>query len=252
MLWLTKRTLLTAALIAAVFIISSVDTELDISKLTRISNMFRFIRDSWLPPDWSSAPETLRTTLVTLEIAFLGSFTALCVSLPLSFMAARNLAPAWLVGIVRWALSFLRAVPEIVFGLIFVTVVGLGPFPAILAIMLHNIGVLGKLLSELAEASDPGPQEALRSTGASRPFIAMYAVFPAMIPHILSNFFYRLEVAIRASLILGFIGAGGVGQQLFLHFKLFEYEKVAVDVLVIMALVVSVDWISAKLRKLVI
>ncbi len=251
MLWLNRKTIISAAILLAALLFSARGAEIELAKFANMANLAIFIGGSWLPPDWSSAPETLRTTLITLQIAFLGSFIALLVAIPLSFTAARNLSPAWLVRIVRWVMSFLRAVPEIVFGLVFVTVVGLGPFPAVIAIMLHNIGVLGKLLSEVVEASDAGPQEALRSVGASRGALALYAVLPAMIPLIVSNYFYRFEVAIRSSLILGFIGAGGVGQQLFIHFKLFEYEKVAVDVLVIMGLVVAADWISARVRAAV-
>lgn len=251
MLWLTRRTVLAAAILAAAFVFSLLGAEIDPTKLSRIANMFTFIRDSWLPPDWSVAADSLRSTVVTLEIAFLGTIVAQLLALPLSFLAARNLTHAAVVRVVRAFLSFLRSVPEIVFGLIFVTVVGLGPFPAVLAITLHNVGVLGKLLSEVVEASDPGPQEALRASGASTSAVALYAVLPGLIPYIVSNYFYRLEVAIRTSLILGFIGAGGIGQQLFLHFKLFQYEKVAVDVLVIMLLVIAMDLLSAKVRSVV-
>jgi phosphonate transport system permease protein len=128
-------------------------------------------------------------------------------------------------------------------------VVGLGPFTAILAIFLHNIGVLGKLISELIEAADPDPQEALRSVGANRAMVALYGILPQIIPNVLSQYFYRLEVAVRTSLILGFIGAGGIGQQLFIHFKIFQYEKVAVDVMMIMILVVMIDYVSAVIRS---
>jgi len=252
MIWLkTKYVLLLLVLLAAV-LVSAVGTEVDLAKFGSAANMIAFIGERWLPPDWSVLPSALRMTAVTLEIAFLGTFLAVVAALPLSFLAAKNMAPPFIYNITRALLSFLRSVPEIVFGLIFVVVVGLGPFPAVLAIILHNIGVLGKLVSELVEASERGPQEALRSVGATRPMIALYGILPQLVPHILSNYFYRLEVAVRTSLILGLIGAGGIGQQLFLHFKLFQYEKVAVDVLAIMALVVAIDYCSAWIRSRVI
>lgn len=249
MLWLNKRNLLISLIIIAALYASIVGTQIDLSKWIEISNMFTFIHEKWLPPAWEVFPSALRETLVTLEMAFLGTIIAMIGAIPLSFLAARNLSSPLVYNTVRTALSFLRSVPEIVFGLIFVTVVGLGPFPAILALILHNIGVLGKLISELVEAADQGPQEALKSVGASRSMISLYGILPQIIPNVLSQYFYRLEVAIRTSLILGFIGAGGIGQQLFIHFKMFQYEKVAVDVLMIMILVVVIDYLSAVIRS---
>jgi phosphonate transport system permease protein len=197
MLWMNKRNLLYAFFIIAAIYGSALGTQIDLSRLAQISNMFTFIREGWMPPAWEVLPSAIRATLITLEMAFLGTIVAIVFALPLSFLAARNVTHPVIYNIVRTVLSFLRSVPEIVFGLIFVTVVGLGPFPAILAIILHNIGVLGKLISEL-------------------------------------------------------IGAGGIGQQLFIHFKIFQYEKVAVDVFMIMLLVVIIDYFSAVIRSKII
>jgi phosphonate transport system permease protein len=249
MLWLTKRNLLLASLLLLAVYGSLQDTEIDLRKFANIGNMYTFISEKWLPPAWEVFPSALRETLITLEMAFLGTIIAIVFALPLSFLGARNVAPRSVYNVTRTLLSFLRSVPEIVFGLIFVTAVGLGPFPAVLAIILHNIGVLGKLISELVEAADPGPQEALRSVGSSRSMISLYAILPQVLPNVLSQYFYRLEVAVRTSLILGFIGAGGIGQQLFIHFKVFQYERVAVDVMMIMILVVLIDYVSALLRS---
>jgi phosphonate transport system permease protein len=252
MLWFNKRNLIYAVLIIAAVYGSILGTQIDLAKLSQLSNMFTFIREKWLPPAWEVFPSAVRETLITLEMAFLGTIISIIIALPISFLAARNVSSSLVYNSVRTMLSFLRSVPEIVFGLIFVTVVGLGPFPAILAIALHNIGVLGKLISELVEAADRGPQEALRSAGAKRSMISLYGILPQIIPNVLSQYFYRLEVAIRTSLILGFIGAGGIGQQLFIHFKIFQYEKVAVDVLMIMILVVVIDYVSSFIRSKII
>jgi phosphonate transport system permease protein len=249
MLWLNKRNLIYAFIIIAAIYGSAKGTQVDLTKFAQISNMFTFIREEWLPPAWEVFPSALRATLMTLEMAFMGTITAIVIALPLSFLAARNTSYPFIYNIVRSVLSFLRSVPEIVFGLLFVTAVGLGPFPAILAIMLHNIGVLGKLISELVEAADQGPQEAIRSVGAKRSMVSLYGILPQIIPNVLSQYFYRLEVAVRTSLILGFIGAGGIGQQLFIHFKVFQYEKVTVDVLMIMVLVVIIDYASTVIRS---
>ena len=248
MLWWNRRTWIWLALLLALLIISVRGTGLDLSQFANIGNLFKFITQSWFPPDWSILPNVWHETLITIEIAFLGTFLALVLVLPVSFLAARNLMHPVLYTVIRTVLSFLRSIPEIVTGLIFVVVVGLGPFPAILAIFIHNIGVLGKLISELIESADKGSQEALRSAGASTSAVALYAILPQIWPNILSHYFYRLEVAIRTSLILGIIGAGGIGQQLYMHFKLFQYDKVTVDMLCLMALVIFVDFISATVR----
>lgn len=252
MIWWSKRTILLAAVIVALAAVSWKDTGIDLSLVAKFSNLLDFIGKEWLPPDWRVLGDAIHESLITMEIAFLATLFALLAALPLSFLAAGNIASPATRGIVRSVLSFLRSIPEMVLGLLFVVVVGLGPFPAILAILLHNIGVLGKLISELVEAADRTPQEALRAAGASSRMVALYAVLPQIWPNVLSQYFYRLEVAIRTSLILGFIGAGGIGQQLYMHFKIFDYDKVTVDVLAIMALVIITDALSTFVRRRII
>jgi phosphonate transport system permease protein len=252
MLWLTKRAILMIAIIVSAIIVSWIGVGIDLSRWAKAMNIYIFLKKDWFPPDWSVLPAAIRQSLITLEIAFLSTLFALIIALPLSFLAAGNVSSIWVRGGVRTLLSFLRAIPEIVFGLLFVVAVGLGPFPAVLAIFLHNVGVLGKLISELVEAADRAPQEALRAAGGSSRVVALYAILPQIWPNVLSQYFYRFEVAIRTSLILGIIGAGGIGQQLFMHFKIFKYDQVTVDVLVVMALVVAADTISTWVRRRVI
>lgn len=233
-----------------VLIWSAIGVEFDFRKFLDIQNTFDFIMRKWLPLDLSVIPLASLAAVTTLQIAILGTFIGLLFALPLSFLAAWNTTPHSIVyRTTRGLLNFLRSVPEIVFGLLFVPTFGLGPFPAVLAIMLHNIGVLGKLISELIEAADNGPQEAVKSVGASRLQVILYGIIPQIIPNILSQYFYRLEVAIRTSLILGFIGGGGIGNMLFIDFKVFNYPSVATEVLIIMILVMVVDAIGAIVRK---
>lgn len=249
MLWLTKRTLIVFTILLVAIGVSWTGLGIDLARWASVANIVVFLRNDWFPPDWSVLADAIRQSAITVEIAFLSTLFALLIALPLSFLAAGNVSSPWLRAAIRMLLSFLRSVPEIVFGLLFVVAVGLGPFPAVLAIFLHNIGVLGKLISELVEAADSGPQEALRAAGATRRIVALYAVLPQIAPNVISQYFYRFEVAIRTSLILGIIGAGGIGQQLFMHFKIFKYEQVTVDVIVVMALVVITDALSAWVRK---
>ena len=228
-------------------------TNFEIRNFANFGNAVDIVVNRFFPIEWSLFPRLLQASLVTLAVAFLGSFFALIIAVPLSFMAAHNTSrhPVF-YGLTRTSLSGLRSVPEIVFGLILVAALGLGPFPAVLAILLHNIGVLGKLISELIESADPGPQEAMKTVGATGWVAVLFSILPQIWPNVLSHYFYRFEVAIRTSLILGFIGGGGLGQLLFNHFSSFYYTAVALDIIMIMALVIIVDFIGGYVRKRVI
>lgn len=238
---------------AAILIWSGYGVEFTFSAFFDFGKTIDFFQKQWWPPDFSNAKYALEASVITLQIAIMGTFLGLVFALPLSFLAAWNTAPStWIYNMTRGVLNFFRSVPEIVFGLLFVPTFGLGPFPAVLAIALHNIGVLGKLISELIEASEEGQQEAVRSVGAKRMIVIIYGILPQIIPNVISHYFYRLEVGIRASLILGFIGGGGIGSMLFIDFKIANYQMVATEVLFIMLLVMLVDYIGAFIRKRVI
>ncbi len=227
-------------------------TEFDLTKFRDFRNMIDFL-SQWFPMDFSKLPGMLEDTFETLAMAFLGSFLALLIVLPISFIAARNTSSSkFLFHFSRISLSFVRSIPEIVFGLILLTTLGLGPFPAVIAIMFHNVGVLGKLISELIEAADPGPQEAMRAVGAKKWLANLFSILPQIWPNVLSQFFYRFEVAIRTSLILGFIGGGGIGQRLFNDFKTFQYSSVSLDVLIIMIMVIIIDFLASFVRNRII
>ncbi|QOR68720.1 phosphonate ABC transporter, permease protein PhnE [Cytobacillus suaedae] len=251
-MWFKPKSIGTAIVLCILIYISAVFTEFDLSKFRDFRNMIDFL-SHWFPMDFSKLPYMIRDSAETVAMAFLGSFLGLVIALPISFTAARNTTPSkFIFHFSRSSLSFVRSIPEIVFGLILLTALGLGPFPAVLAIMFHNIGVLGKLISELIEAADPGPQEAMKAVGAKKGFGYLFSVLPQIWPNVLSQYFYRFEVAIRTSLILGFIGGGGIGQRLFNDFKTFQYSSVSLDVLIIMIIVIMVDLIGSKVRNNVI
>lgn len=252
MVWFKKRQFFVFLIIAVLAAFSMRLTEFDLSKFQDFENMGDFL-SKWFPMNTESLPYLFTESVLTISIAFLGSLFGLIIALPLSFLAARNTSGHRIIfAATRFYLSFLRSVPEFVFGLILLTTLGLGPFPAVIAIVLHNIGVLGKLISELIEAADKGPMEAMSAVGAKRWIGNLFAILPQIWPNVLSQFFYRFEVAIRTSLILGLIGGGGIGQQLFIHFKTFQYQLVSVDVLLIMIMVILVDYIGGKIREKVI
>ncbi|MBN3555338.1 phosphonate ABC transporter, permease protein PhnE [Fictibacillus nanhaiensis] len=252
MVWFKRSQFLIVVCLSLLVVGSMKLTEFDLSKFRDFQNMGDFL-SKWFPMNTESLPFLFQESLLTIAIAFLGSLFGLIIALPLSFMAARNTSKnRFVYSVTRFLLSFLRSVPEFVFGLILLTTLGLGPFPAVIAIIFHNIGVLGKLISELIESADKGPMEAMSAVGASRWIGNLFAVLPQIWPNVLSQFFYRFEVAIRTLLILGLIGGGGIGQQLFIHFKTFQYQLVSVDVLLIMIMVILVDYMGSKIREKVI
>ena len=236
--------------VGALLIWSGHGVRFDFGLFADLGNTFRFVREHWLPVDASVAHVALKQTLITFQIALFSTLAALLVALPACFLAARNTTPAgWVYHAARFLFNLLRSVPEIVLALIFIPTLGLGPMPAVCALMIHNIGVFGKLFSEMAEAVNRGPQEAVISVGAGKGLVALYGVLPQMLPLVISQYFYRLEVAIRSTLILGIVGAGGIGQLLYNDFKQFFYQRVAFEVLVIMALITVIDYTGAWIRK---
>ncbi|CAM4339784.1 phosphonate ABC transporter, permease protein PhnE [Paenibacillus tarimensis] len=215
-----------------------------------LGNSVRFVSEHWFPPDLSNSGAAWRAMIDTLQMALFSTLAALVIAFPLSFLAARNWSPGlWLYNGSRAVFNFIRSIPEIVLALIFIPTLGLGPLPAVMALIIHNIGVFGKMISEMIEAMDDGPLEAVKAVGGSRLHVAVYGILPQMLPLIFSQYFYRLEVAIRTCLVLGIVGAGGLGQMLYNDFKQFMYQKVTYEVLLIMVLVTAVDYTGAFIRK---
>ena len=199
-------------------------------------------------------PQTIiGATLETVQMALAGTFLALLVAFPLGFLAARNTTPHRLVyNGVRLVLNFLRTIPDLALGLLFVAAVGLGAFAGTLALAIHTATVLGKLLSESVESIDEGIVEAIRATGASYTQILSFAVLPQILPDLISFTLYRLETNIRAASVLGLIGAGGIGYLMNTSFRTFQYQEAAAIVLVLIVLVMLVDYLSSRLRSLVV
>lgn len=209
------------------------------------------LRSRW----WANTfPQTvIGATIQTIQMAVAGTFLALLLALPLSFLAARNTTPAmWLYTAVRGLLNFLRSIPELAYGLIFVAAVGLGAFAGTLAVAVGTTTVLAKLLSESIERIDQGVVEAIRATGGNYLQTLSFAVIPQLIPDLISFTLYRFESNIRAASVLGLIGAGGIGYLLNTAFRQFQYQQAAAIMVVLIVLVMSVDFLSAQVRKLVI
>jgi phosphonate transport system permease protein len=209
------------------------------------------IKQRW----WNNTfPQTVvGATLETVQMALAGTFLALFVAFPVGFLAARNTTPHPLVyHVVRGALNFLRTIPDLALGLLFVAAVGLGAFAGTLALAVHTATVLGKLLSESVENIDEGIVEAIRATGAGYAQTLSFAVLPQILPDLISLTLYRLETNIRAASVLGLIGAGGIGYLMSTSFRTFQYQEAAAIVVVLIALVMLVDYLSARLRNLAV
>lgn len=215
--------------------------------------MGRFLADAFPPDlDWDKVLRpSLEATLVTLWIGLLGTTLSIPTALLLAAFASETTTPHPLVyQAARAVLSFFRAVPDVVFALIFVTAVGLGPFAGVLALICHNTGVMGKLWAEAMEESDQGPVQALSSAGASTLQQTFHASIPLVIPQFVGLLLYRFDVNVRSSLVLGLVGAGGVGLLINQAIKSFQFDQMLTHIIVVLILIVVVDQASALIRRL--
>lgn len=206
----------------------------------------------FLKPDFSDWRYYLEEMVVTIQIALWGTFLAVVLSVPFGILSAHNMVPWWILQPVRRLMDLFRAIHEVVFAVLFVVAVGLGPFAGVMALFIHTTGILAKLFSEAVEAIDPRPVEAIRTTGASRVQQVIYGVIPQVLPLWISFSLYRLESNVRSATVLGIIGAGGIGQVLFESIRGFYYPESAAILLIIVVTVTMMDLLSQQLRRLVI
>lgn len=240
-----------AAVVLAAHVVAWYTTEISVSALVDgADGMVGFLAEA-IPPDlsWGVVGPAISGALVTLWIGLLGTTLSIPGSLVLAFLATAGTAPRWVYQSARGLLSFLRAVPDVVFALIFVTAVGLGPFPGVLALLVHNVGVMGKLWAETLEDADPGPSQALRSAGAGRVQTAAHALLPIVTPQMVGLLMYRFDVNVRSSLVLGLVGAGGIGFLINQSIRLFQFDRMLTQILVILVVIIAVDRLSALVRR---
>ncbi len=201
-------------------------------------------------PDFSQWRYYLDEMLVTIQIALWGTFLAAVFAVPFGILSARNIAPWYIVQPVRRLMDACRSIHELVFAVLFVVAVGLGPFAGVMALFIHTTGILAKLFSEAVEAIDSRPVEAIRATGATRLQEVVFGVVPQVMPLWMSYALYRFESNVRAATVLGVIGAGGIGQVLFESIRGFYYPQASAMLIIMLITVSLIDLLSQQLRKL--
>ena len=190
----------------------------------------------------------LWSMIETIQMAFIGTVVGISIALPLSMLAARNLYSKWVYVPIRAILAAARTFPSILWAILFVIMVGLGPFAGILAIIMYTVGFIAKLQYESIEAIDSDPVEAISSIGISKSQLIRHVVLPESAPHLLSQMLYMFDYNVRQTSILGLVGAGGIGFYIINYIKFFEYGKAAIFMLVVLITVLIIDWISVKIR----
>ncbi|MEL6902712.1 MAG: phosphonate ABC transporter, permease protein PhnE, partial [Cyanobacteria bacterium J06606_4] len=203
-----------------------------------------------VPPDFSRFSQWVGPIVDTLAMSVAGTAIAVVLSLPLSFLAARNTSPhPVLFYLSRTVLNITRAIPELILGMILVAAVGFGRLPGTLALGLHSVGMLGKFFAESIELSDRAPVEAARSVGATEPQVIVHSVLPQVLPQMADVTFYRWEYNFRASMVLGAVGAGGIGLEIISALRVLKYQQVSALLIVVLVMVTVVDGLSSYLRK---
>jgi phosphonate transport system permease protein len=207
-----------------------------------------------IPPNpGSSLPAYLQAMGETLSIALLGTTLAAVFALPVSLLAARNVIPsAWLRFPVRRFLDSIRGVDTLIWALVWINVVGLGPFAGVLAIAISDFGAFGKLFSEAIEAADKKQVEGIRASGGSALHEIRFGLMPQVLPVIAGQVLYFIESNTRSATIIGIVGAGGIGLQLAEQIRVLEWQKVSFLILMILVAVAAIDWISSRLRFAII
>ncbi len=242
----TAIVLLVAAFYAASWQLAQVSPA---KLVTGLPKMAGWARKAW-PPATDELPVLLRRAAETVAMAAIGTTAAALLALPVCALAARNVTPSLAVYYpTRWLLNALRGIDSFVFALLFVAAVGLGPFAGVLGVALHTWGSTAKLWAEAIENVPPGPLEAAAATGASRAKVLGFALLPDVAPSMVSVVLFWWEFNVRASTVLGVVGAGGIGQELKNSMDLLDFPRLLTIILIILVMVTAIDHVSQLLRR---
>ncbi len=223
---------------------------LDVQRMIRGASQIQAFWSRAFPPDMETLPRLWGPAISTVQIAIIGTLMGIVLSLFLGAVAARNLTPHWTIGFaLKTSFALTRAIPALIWALLFIAAVGLGPLPGILALGVNSIGMLGKIFAEAFEEVDPGVIEAIRATGGNPLQVVVHGVIPQAMPTLVSWSIFRLDINIRYSSILGIVGAGGIGWELQRASRMGDYPSAITVTLVIFLTVYVIELITDQLRK---
>ncbi|MFC0270542.1 phosphonate ABC transporter, permease protein PhnE [Metabacillus herbersteinensis] len=250
----TKRQMtVTMSVIMILYLISAIKTESFVTELFYGFENIMMMVGQLFPPNPNYAQAVWPKLIETLHMAIIATTVAIVLCVPLSLLAANNVTSnKYLYNSVRMFLNILRTIPDIILAVIFVGLFGIGVFPGILALIIFSLGILAKLISETIESIDSHPLEAMTASGANKLQVIWFAVVPQVLPQFISFGLYVFEINIRASVVLGLVGAGGVGQLLNQQINFFNYQNAMMLIVIIFIAVIIIDYISTKLREAIV
>ena len=251
--WFSAKMLLRLTAIVAAAIFFSVCVWLSEVDLARLANglprLAAWAAKGW-PPQLNELDVMTLRAMETVAIATVATVVATIVAFPLSVLISRNVMPwPWLGLPVRWLINMFRGIDTVVFAILFVAAVGLGPFAGVLGMIIHSVGVIAKLNSEAIETVPSAPLEAAAMTGASRASIITYALLPSALPNLASVSLYVWEANVRTSTILGIVGAGGIGIEIKAAIDLLDFQRLVTLTAIVLVMVTIIDQFSAWLRR---
>jgi len=245
---MTPKNNILIGIIVALIIVASYNVDANpIEFVEGIPNL-AIIIEEMLVVEPKYIPTALWAMFETIQMAFIGTAVGVVIALPLSMLAARNLNSKFVYAPIRALLAAIRTFPSILWAILFVIMVGLGPFAGVLAIIMYTVGFVAKLQYESIETIDSDPMDAVSSIGVSKWQLIRYVVIPESAPHLLSQILYMFDYNVRQTSILGLVGAGGIGFYIINYIKFFEYGKAAIFMLIVLITVLAIDWVSVKIR----
>lgn len=244
-----RRRLLPGVVFVAVALLAAHLCEVNLSDLIKGIRKGLSLLSFFFPPDWSAFADMLGPALVTIVISLVATPIGAVFSIVFGLAGARNIAPAWLRIASRSIIAAERGLPEIVILLVLVAAFGLGPFAGVMALAVGSIGMLGKLLADAIEEIDQRVLDAAAAVGATHWQVIRHAVLPEVLPALVANSIFRFEVNIRASVLLGAVGAGGIGYELYAAINQLEYSRATVAALISLFLVFLSERISDRIRS---
>ena len=248
--WLLLKRMLQVVAVVAVIIWSFYSIGFSLKELIQGLDGIVDIAGRMFPPKVSKWRGIVKPIVETINISVSGTFIAVLLSIPLGILAAKNISPnGFFYNLSRLLLNTIRTIPDMVFALIFVAAVGLGPLPGVLAIGVSSSGMLGKFLADSIEGTNQGKIDAIRATGANYLQVLVYGVIPQITAEFISLVLFRWEMNFRSSTVLGIVGAGGIGFDLITSIRLFQYKETTTILLGILLVVILVDFISNSIRN---